>query len=161
MTNPTQQKKRKLTKKQRGFVKDYVLSENGTEAALKNYEIESEAPLTVAAVIASENLNKPYLVEAIEIERKSLKQALMEEGVTPQKIASKINELLDNEDPNAIDKGLKHTTNIYGIIDPEDKKPQGNTYNFIFSPEVQGNVKRIEDEIKAQLTKRHEFNQES
>lgn len=54
---------RKLTKKQRGFVKDYVESGNGTQAALKNYDVKDEH---VAAVIASENLIKPEIVKSIQ-----------------------------------------------------------------------------------------------
>lgn len=60
---PTTQKKKKLTKKQRGFVKDYVATGNGTQAALANYDTED--PVTAAA-IATENLNKPLISSAIE-----------------------------------------------------------------------------------------------
>jgi len=144
-------KVKKLTKKQRGFVNDYVLNENGTEAALKNYDVKNEH---TAAVIASENLTKPEIVEAIETTKKTLKSAL-EKVVTPEKVAEKINVLLEakngeNPDYNAVDKGLKHATNIYGIEDGGEK-PKGNTYNFIFSKEVQGKVREIEDQIKAKL----------
>lgn len=53
----------KLTKKQKGFVKDYVKSGNGTQAALKNYDVANEH---TAAVIASENLTKPEIVKSIQ-----------------------------------------------------------------------------------------------
>lgn len=63
----TQQKKLpKLTKKQRGFVKDYVATGNGEKAALNNYQIESSNPGNVARSIASENLTKPNIIEAIQ-----------------------------------------------------------------------------------------------
>ena len=52
---------RKLTKKQRGFVKDIIRTGNGTESALNNYEIKSEDKKRVAASIASENLTKPEI----------------------------------------------------------------------------------------------------
>lgn len=58
----------KLTKKERGFVKDYALTENGTQSALKHYDTNKES---VAAAIASENLNKPKIVEAIEVAKKN------------------------------------------------------------------------------------------
>ena len=52
----------KLTKKQRGFVKDYVETGNGTEAALKNYDTKDP---NTAGVIASENLRKPKIQDAL------------------------------------------------------------------------------------------------
>lgn len=53
----------KLTKKQQGFVKDYVETGNGTQAALRNYDTDNP---DVAKVIASENLTKPNIQEAIK-----------------------------------------------------------------------------------------------
>tara|TARA_R110000868_G_scaffold403694_1_gene681192 strand:+ start:143 stop:559 length:417 start_codon:yes stop_codon:yes gene_type:complete len=53
----------KLTKKQKGFVKDYVKTENGTQAVMKHYDVKDE---TVASSIATENLRKPYIKEAIQ-----------------------------------------------------------------------------------------------
>lgn len=54
--------KTKLTKKQRGFVKDYLATGNGTEAAANNYAVSTDG---VAAQIAYENLRKPDIQEAI------------------------------------------------------------------------------------------------
>lgn len=56
----------KLTKKEKGFVKDYVKTGNGTLAALNNYDIQSKDPENVAAAIASENLTKPKIQKAID-----------------------------------------------------------------------------------------------
>lgn len=53
----------KLTRKQKGFVKDIAEGKTGTEAALNNYETEDE---NTAAVIASENLRKPNIVLALK-----------------------------------------------------------------------------------------------
>jgi len=53
----------KLTKKQKGFVKDYVETGNGTQSALKNYNVKDE---TVASSIATENLRKPLIQNAIK-----------------------------------------------------------------------------------------------
>lgn len=153
------QKLPKLTKKQTGFVDDFVATGNGTQAALKNYDIEGENAENVAAVIANENLRKPNVVLAVEIKQETLKSALQKQGVTPEKIAEKINVLLEAKikkkpDVNAIDKGLKHATAIYGVEDPEDKpKAVTNTYNFIFNPETQAEIKEIEAKIKARLIK--------
>lgn len=43
-------------------------------------------------------------------------------GVTETLIAGKVKELLENEDPNAIDKGLKHILKITGGYAPEKKQ---------------------------------------
>ena len=53
----------RLTKKEKGFVKAIVKGSNGVEAALANYDTES---YSTAGVIASENLKKPKIVNAIE-----------------------------------------------------------------------------------------------
>lgn len=88
-----------------------------------------------------------------------LKKALEAEGINPHKIAEKINVLLNavdkegTSDYTAIDKGLKHATAIYGITDEAPKTNSANTYNFIFSPQVQSEVKAMEDKIKAMLIK--------
>ncbi len=158
MEKKTQQLQ-KLTKKQRGFVNDYVLDENGTKAVMNHYDIESKKPEKVASVIATENLAKPNIIEAIEVKRKTLKQALLDKGIDEDYLAKKVEVLLEakdeegNTDFNAIDKGLKHATNIYGVENPEDKPKTQNTYNFLFSAETQLEIKQIEDKIKAQLLK--------
>ncbi len=54
---------RTLTKKQRGFVKDYLETGNGSLAAKRNYEVKND---TTAAVIASENLIKPNIVRVLD-----------------------------------------------------------------------------------------------
>jgi len=86
-----------------------------------------------------------------------LKEALIAQGINPHKIANKINVLLEAtdklglDDYNAIDKGLKHATAIYGVI---QDKPTGNntTYNFLFSESVREKVKIIDADIKNLLT---------
>lgn len=149
-----QTKPRKLTKKQRGFVRDYAIDENGTQAVLKNYKVKDSI---VAKSIASENLTKPYLLEAVNAERETLRSALEKQGITPTRIAERVDVLLNAKDKEgisdytAIDKGLKHATAIYGVVDEPTKNPSINTYNFIFSPEVKGEVKKLEDSIKEKL----------
>ena len=51
-----------LTKKQRGFVKDYLATGNGTQAALKNY---NTTDTNTAAVMASDTLRIPKVANAI------------------------------------------------------------------------------------------------
>lgn len=171
-TNQIQMKKLpKLTKKQRGFVKDYVLSGNGQESALNNYEIKAKNKENIARAIASENLTKPNVALAIEIKQETLKSALEKKGITPEKIADKINVLLEASKPifknnnstgeieqvgeeidyTAIDKGLKHATAIYGVENTDDKPKSQTTYNFIFNSETQEKIKAINEAIKSKL----------
>lgn len=51
-----------LTKKQAGFIKDYLETGNGVQAALNNYDTED---YDTAKSIASENLTKPYIMQRI------------------------------------------------------------------------------------------------
>lgn len=53
---------RNLTKKQKGFVKDYVETGIGSLAVKKNYDVSDDA---TARAIASENLTKPNIVMAL------------------------------------------------------------------------------------------------
>lgn len=52
----------KLTKKEKGFVKDYIDSGNGTTAVLNNYDTDD---YDVASSMASQNLRKLKIQEAI------------------------------------------------------------------------------------------------
>lgn len=65
-----------LTRKQETFVEAFVETGNGTTSALAAYETDS---VDVAKSIASENLTKPYLVEAIEDKLKT-RERLVEEA---------------------------------------------------------------------------------
>jgi|SRR3990167_2773278 len=57
---------RQLTKKQRGFVKDFIKTGNATKAALNNYDIESENKENVAGNIGYENVRNPKIQESIK-----------------------------------------------------------------------------------------------
>lgn len=52
----------KLSKKQKGFVKDYIKTGNATEAAERNYNVKNR---NVANNIGAENLAKPSIVKEI------------------------------------------------------------------------------------------------
>lgn len=148
-----QEKLPKLTKKRIGFVEDYIETGNATEAVIRNFDVKDR---NVAKAVGSELLTFPNVIEAVEVKRKSLKQALIDQGITEDYLADKVSVLLNatdekgQEDYTAIDKGLKHATNIYGVVDPQ-KIEGGNTYNFLFSPEAQADIKELEDKIKARL----------
>ncbi len=163
-------RKLKLSRKEKIFVDEFARTGNGTQSALKAYEIKSDNPENVAGVIALENLRKPKIAKAVEVVQSTLKSALINQGVTPEKVALKVDELLDAQSPiyknnnatkmvelvgyapdyNAVDKGLKHATNIFGIEDLSQPKSL-NMYNFFFKPELRKEVSDVEEKIKLAL----------
>ena len=68
----------KLTKKQRGFIKDYKDTGNATESARRNYDVKND---NVAKSLGSENLAKP------DIQRELSRMA--EEAVSRIEVLSK------------------------------------------------------------------------
>lgn len=148
MNQETPKKLPKLTKKREGFVDDYIETENATEATVRNFNVKDR---DVAKAVGSELLTFPNVIEAIEVKRKSLKQALIDQGITEDYLAKKVDKLLTSDDESSIDKGLKHATSIYGIQSDDDRPKVNNTYNFLFSEETKAEVKQIEEKIKARL----------
>lgn len=65
----------KLSKKEKGFVKDYVKTGHGTQSALNNYDTDDEK---VAGVIASQNLAKLKIQEAIKSIAERIPDELLE-----------------------------------------------------------------------------------
>jgi uncharacterized protein YpuA (DUF1002 family) len=132
------------------------LTEKGGESVAEAFGITDP---NYARVKAHRLLMKDNIKQEIERVQISLKEALENEGITPSYLAKKVNVLLKatdekgNTDFTAVDKGLKHATNIYGITDTQPPTQQNNTYNFLFSPEVREEITKMEDSIKARLIK--------
>ena len=63
-------KSNRLSKKQEGFVQDYVKTGNATRAALNNYDVKDGkvSKERVAEVIGSQNLSKVIIIEKILVE---------------------------------------------------------------------------------------------
>lgn len=156
METAPQRKTKSLTKQDKAFVEKVVETGNLTRSVQDSYNIDNAR---YAAVKGQRLITKDNIIEAIEVKRKSLKEALLQRGINEDYLAEKVDVLLTavdkegNTDYAAVDKGLKHATNIYGIIEPEGKS--GNTYNFILNPEVQSEVKKIEAILKAKLIQNH------
>ncbi len=170
-TKPYQNPNRRLTRSQSLFVNEIVLGANGTQAALKAYNINGRNKENIASVIASRTFGNVRVQNAIVIQSETLKTALKANGVTLDKVAERINDLLEAQTPiyknnnatkqielvghspdfGAIDKGLRHALNIYGIQDIIDKPAITNTYNFLFNVEAREQIKKIDDAIKAKL----------
>lgn len=154
MENPQIQPKiQKLTQQEIKFTEKVIETGNVTQAVQESFNIEDP---NYAGVKGHRLLRKDKIIDAIEVKRKSLKEALIEKGITEEKIAEKINVLLDAEDLEtgkkdytAIDKGLKHAKEIYGVEDSD--KPQENVYNFFFEPKFQQNIKNYDQHLKDKI----------
>jgi len=152
-TKQTQKKLKPLTKQDKIFIDKVVETGKLAPSVQEAYKIEDP---NYAAVKGQRLIRKDNIIEAIEVKRKSLKDALLQRGIDEDYLAEKVDTLLtavDKEgitDYNAVDKGLKHATSFFGVIDPSENK-SGNIYNFIFNKEAQEEIKILEDRIKAKL----------
>lgn len=108
MTTDKQPKPRKITTKQEKFAQEYIANQgNGTQAALTVYDTTD--PHTACA-IATENLSKPVVVDAIESLRREIVQSALDimrhNGSLNKAIASAELDLTD-DDPKARDAARK------------------------------------------------------
>lgn len=101
-----------LTKKEKGFVKDFIDTGSGTKAALNNYDTEDE---NVAASIASQNLRKLKIQNAIH-------EAIPDELLAEKHLAL-LNKIDDKGeiDVVAVKAGLDMGYKIKGSYAPEKK----------------------------------------
>ncbi len=145
--------KKRLSSKEKGFVKDIVAGETGTQAALNNYDVKDEHS---AGSLASQNLGKLRIQEAIE---KALPNDILveihREGLYATKpfFDKEGNKLSEDADFAVRHKYLDTAYKLKGAYGAEDgsQTKSNTTYNFIFSKEVQAEVKEIEARIKAKL----------
>jgi hypothetical protein len=115
----TKPKKRKLSRKAAGFVKDIVEGRPGVHAALANYDTTD---YMTAAAIASENLKKPQIIDAIAealpddlLARRHLELLNKREVIrTPDG-----DELSDQPDTQAVKAALDMAYKLKGSYAPE------------------------------------------
>lgn len=128
---------KKLTMKQKKFVKGISEGKPATVSALEAYDTNS---YKTAAVIASENINKPNVKAAIEL-------AMEKHGLTMDRIIAPVDKALrathkiKTESGDVVDtgvddlemqlKGHDRAVKLVQIANKEDK-PEGNTFNFNF-----------------------------
>jgi hypothetical protein len=147
------QKLPKLTKQDLIFVDKVVETGKLTKSAQEAYKLDNPRYATQKA---QRLIAKDSIIEAINVKRQTLKEALIEEGINEKYLAQKVNVLLKavdkegNTDYTAVDKGLKHATNIYGIEDINDR-PKDNVYNFFFEPTFQQNIRNYDENFKNQF----------
>lgn len=132
-----------LTKKQRGFVKDYVETGNGTQSALNNYDTTDP---NVANVIAVENLRKPTIQNAI----KSIAQSIPDEVLV--QVHNEGLRAVDGENPDysVRHKYLDSAYKLKGIYAP-DKSITLNMNANVVDPKAIAIAKKYEEELKQGL----------
>lgn len=150
--------KTKLSKKQKGFVKDYVLTDNATFAAKNNYDIKSKDIDNVAAVIGNENLSKPKIIQSIA---EALPDDLLAErhlellNKREKSIVSHKNkdgddvfEVLDQPDTNAVKAGLDMAYKIKSTYAPEKSQHFNLTIDITKRAEIKKLSSKVLEELK-------------
>lgn len=124
-------KKDKLSKKEKGFVKDWLETGNGVQSALKNYDTDD---YSTAGVIAHENLKKPKIIKLISdmlpdelLAEKHLKLLNKQQVQLKNNVSSgEIDIIQTGEiDPMAVAKGLDMAYKLKGSYAPEKKEVTG------------------------------------
>lgn len=121
---PNKKRIPKLTPKQKGFVKDYVEVKNGAEAVRRNYKLGNlggsntpQKALQTASAIATENLNKPAIVQALE-----------KQGITRDFIAEELKDNLRLSKDQQLSthlKGIELASKLTGDLQNKEI-PEGN-----------------------------------
>jgi hypothetical protein len=95
----------KLTKKEKGFIKDIVKGETGTKAILNNYDTDNE---NVAGVMAHENLRKPKIQKELQRLADRIPDELLEEVHLQGLKASRTIKSTDDGDIIEPDYAVRH-----------------------------------------------------
>lgn len=147
-----------LTKKEKGFVQDYVKTGNGTQSALKNYDTKD---ISTAAMIASTNIRKPKIQKAIKSIAEQIPDNLLVERHTELLNKREYIAIKDNEtgelrekidlgpESIAVSKGLDMAYKIKGIYTLE--KIENKTIINIVSPESLTLAKEYEEKLKKNI----------
>ena len=148
---------KRLTKKEKGFVKDYVKTDNATFAAKNNYEIQAKDVENVAGAIGSENLTKPKIIKAIAemlpdelLSERHLELLNKREKVIvshKNKDGDDVFEILDQPETQAVSKGLDMAYKIKSTYAP-DKNLNVNITNQNIPDEQ---VDRLAEELIKRL----------
>ena len=110
--------KKKVTKKQTEFAKEFVKNGgNGTQAALKVYDAKTPA---AANAIASKNLKKPAVQDALKAE-------LKRQNITLERAIKPIADALDDED---LDIRLKGSDRALKLLLPKEKNNIDLNFNI-------------------------------
>ena len=149
---------KRLTKKEKGFVKDFVKTDNATFAAINNYDIQSDDMENVAGVIGSELLRKPKILKAIA---DMLPDELLGERhlelINKREIVKMFNgegQIIDQPDTQAVSKGLDMAYKIKGSYAPE--KSETKTFNVNVNSTPNANeLRELAMKVREQIRKNY------
>lgn len=149
---------RGLTKKQKGFVKDYIKTGNATESAMRNYDVKNR---NVANNIGAENLAKP----SIENEIKSIADSIPDELLIEKHLellnvpkivkTTKMGEYVDTEestDVQAIKAGLDMAYKLKGSYAPEKREVKAEVENKVSDMDLDRLAEEMAKRIKEERT---------
>lgn len=139
-----------LTKKEKGFVNEYIKTGHGTESALKVYDTDDR---DVAGVIASQNLGKLKIQQAIA---ERLSDDLLEEkhlallNKTDKKYDSEGNIISEEIDVQAVAKGLDMAYKVKGSYAPDKNINLNVTMQPIdpTNPSVLSKLNALQEELE-------------
>ena len=123
------------------------------KAVVENLSIDK--PKTLGEVLENVSYGKISKQPSRILQSDGFKQALYDLGLTEELITTSLVEDI-KEKPKARLGELKLGAEILGMVKREDETPKSqnnNTYNFIFSKEVQTEIVMIEEKIKQLLIK--------
>lgn len=128
----------KLTKKQQGFVEDYLETGNATEAAERNYDVKNR---NVANNIGAENLAKPSIRVVIDT---------LAERISDDELILKHKEFLHSEKEEIGIKALDMGYKLKGAYAP-DRNINLNIDAEITNPKARELAEQYEKELKKTL----------
>lgn len=103
---------KRLTKKQKGFVKDYLDTGNATLAVHNHYDVKNDA---TARVIGSENLTKPNIKQYLEDKANDAVETIYkisQYGESDQVKLSASKDILDRAGYGAVEKSQSIRLNV-------------------------------------------------
>lgn len=121
-----------LTKKQRGFIKDYIETGNGTKAVLNNYKLSSKRKTKkekTASVIAVENLAKPSIQRAMlalseRIPDDLLVRRHLELLNKREFTRTKDGKVIEQPETQAVVNGLRMAYDLKGLMNEKPQKKE-------------------------------------
>lgn len=140
-----------LSKKEKGFIKDYLETGNGVQSALNNYDTED---YSTAGVIAHENLKKPKIIKAITellpddlLAEKHLKLLNKQQVLITKNEDGEADIIQTGEiDVQAVAKGLDMAYKLKGNYAPEKKEISGSITTV--NEELLNKAKEFDDFLK-------------
>jgi hypothetical protein len=102
----------KLTKKEKGFVKDFIDTGNGTKAVLNNYDTED---YDIASSIASQNLRKLKIQQALSEHAEPAESMIFNLSQEAKQEMVRLNaskDIMDRAGYKPIDKSISSALNL-------------------------------------------------